>query len=268
MAIIPFEKVREIADSLERDVWMTAHKEWEIDDEYFELGFKVRAPRRVAKVVPPTGRAKVTGAVDQLITSDPAVSRRAIGRGDNAQTDADRIAAWGTLVLKRLDLEMACPPFKEFATNLFLYGYAVMYGPIWNDEAWPFHPDRQGRRRNSKPYRDEMAEWEKKDAGVFPYWGASPHPSKILIDPNSGKVPPFGIMREKRFTINIQREFGEEKVKGAPYELREVTTYFSEDQLLVAVDDDVVQDVDNPFGFVPFTQAFSGFGRDPGVQSM
>ena len=271
MAHLSKEKIVSLARDLRNDVWTSAHTEWAEDDKYFNLEIPVEVPKWASnrKMVPSTARSKVVHAVSQMITAEPSVKRRVLG---NTKADIERselLGPWGSYLLRNLNRQSTESPFKEFVKHLLLYGYGVIYGPIWREDIWPMFPERNGRRRNNKAWQSDMSDWERQVRTIFPFSVEVPHPTKVLLDPSQESSPSFGILHTKRWAKSLKEEYPEAMANASigdkDFGLVECWTYWSEDQytMLCGTGGDVVlTDGENPYGFVPFMQAFSGFGQD------
>lgn len=266
--------VMELAQSLQDDVWTATHAKWKDNDLYYDLAWKVEAPGTAQIVHPQKARATINHASDQLITLEPTVSRRPLGKGKEDQELADKLEPWGALVLQRVQRTGIAPPFRSHGKNLMLYGYTASYGPIWPDTEWPMHVERGQRRRTSAAYRRELEARARETHNWSPFSLDVPHPSKFLMDPMGGKQPSFGILRVQRYLKDVMEEYPEAKLTGRPFSLVTQFVYFSEEQRMVWVtqaavvdrptEGVVVADGENEYGFVPFLQAYSGFGMDSG----
>lgn len=276
MPQLNFEDLTDLLVSLEHDVWLSVWREWKEDAKYYDGEQQITVPVWIQdndhKVVPPSGREKIDHAVDQVVSFEPTVTRWALGDSANAKKRAEKLGKWGTFLLQGFNDEAALPPYKTFAKHMFLYGYANKYGPLWDDNVWPLRPSKR-----KKDFHSLEAKRKEELKNVFPFRMIVPHPSKILLDPTELKKPTFGFYRDKRFFQQLKNEFGdalESNLNFKPYDRVEVTAYWSADQHVLmgqygAGDSGIIfqNPKGNPYGFVPFTQAFLGLGRDIGYDS-
>ena len=266
MPIHDIDYLKEESRQLLNDVWGGTHRNWEEDGDYYEGRITIEVPEWISdnqKIVPASGNNKINKAADQFITSETVVKRPPIGKGESAQKKAEMLSKWATLAARGLNRFSMVPPYKTFGKHLALYGYANKYGPIWDDALWPLNPSK--RRKDYDKLMDKRADSLKQ---IYPFVVQVPHPSKILLDPAEMKQPTFGYLRNRRARKHLWNTYPDKAsdLQGRPYDEVDVLTYWSLDQHVVIVDSAdhpiIIDEKENPYGFVPFSQAFLGLGRD------
>src|SRR3990167_10486518 len=110
MTVHSHDYISELYRGLVSDLWSKTWTQWDVTEKFLDLTFPIEMVNaHVTKIVPPVSRSKVDNAVDQLITSEPAVTRKPMGSGDKATQVADRIDTAGGVVLKNLSPGAAFP---------------------------------------------------------------------------------------------------------------------------------------------------------------
>ena len=279
--------VPKLAEDMRKSVWGQAHLEWASDQAFFDgnIADRIVVPAwaQNRKFMPATAYSKVVNAVAQLITSEPRARRHPLGDGKEAQERANTLSGWGAQVLRGFTRYSTTSPLKEFGKHLFLYGYACLYGPNWDNRLWPDFPKRGARRSSNQAWLNEKAQWEREVSAIFPFQVQVPHPTKVLLDPTAPAVPPWGILPTKRWAQTLKDEFPNivrssshpEEIGFSHGDLRverwepvNVWTYWSEERYIMVVQDNItIADTENPRGYVPFIQALSGFGSDSALES-
>ena len=268
----PIDELESELKSLVEDVWAGPHAEWETDALYYDGEYTVELPEWITKsrkVTPTDPRQTIDHAVDQIITAEPVARRPQVGEKKKARELASTLGTWATHFLRTLNRDAMVPPFKTFGKHLFLYGYAALYGPIWDDAIWPLRPNRQ-----RKDFDEALTRRGEHIKRLFPFRLEVPHPSKILLDPSELKQPTFGYLRTHRYLRSLREEFDKprEQMLGKDWAEVEVYTYWDANQHTVwagSADDRVlIDEKENPYGFVPFRQAFLGLGRDVGFNEI
>ena len=232
------------------EVWRGAHKNWRDWEDVVNQKHKIRVvkpaePRRLS-----FARSKIQSMVDTMVTNSPRVSRDPRAETQEAKAEADKVEKWGKGVLYRLAaVKGMVPPFKMAALYLALLGYSVMKAR-WDTHAWPQKPDGRNKAK--------LARWEEAIETAFPFILEVPHPARVLMPPFEREVS-LAIESRTVSTLSLQEEFPLLSV-NQPRAMLEVVEYWDKERRAVVADGQLVYEKANPFGFVPYTHAYAGFG--------
>ena len=283
--------VREQADYLQK-VWDKTHAKFRDIDQYITLTFPLwdsitqRNPAtRRPEYRPSTPRAVVDHAADTQFANIPVVTCTPIKAG---QAIHEQRADLKEKFLKSvfLDASLMEPqlPFKQAFRNLITYGYTTLEAPIFDASKKPILPvqrkgesDEEFELRNSQ-YKSELIGWN-------PFRIRCHNPTRVLLDPYE-KNPDFAIKRIKLNGMRLKEMTmaRAEQTEGIeiwepgkdPWKPIPIFEYWTCDKHAVIAyphesdyrggyssgHGELIISEDNPWGFVPFVQAFSGWGAD------
>ena len=232
----------------------------------YNLDITVATPSGFDAHIPPTSRAVVDKATDNLITLHPEVSVERRAETEAAQKQADALERFYKRILFKMDRRLPMPLFRASGKNLFIYGMAVIKGPLFDTASWPDKPE-QGEDETSADYEERLEVWEAIRKDACPIYIIPVDPQIILLDPNLDN-PKFVIETFKRKAIQIRTKWPNwegRKPKGGVYnDFDEVdwTEYWSQtERCYIAGSEPVLGPIPNVYGFVPYAPCFSGFGK-------
>ena len=256
-----------LAHSLRMEVWGKAHAKWQQVERILDGNYTIEVPlwAKSPKIVPPTAWKMIHFASAQMISTMPSVHRRPMNNDEADRKLSQQIATWCALTLQNIGRNSTTNPFRDFFSNLNLYGYSVFYGPIPNYKLW----DERYEAFTSENILPNDSEWARKSKAIMPFEVITPNPMSVLMDPNEGKNPTFGIWESQRPRATLERDFGINLADLGPmnrvqnWTPVETVTYADEQHLVMflrQVPEKPIYVIENPLGYVPFTQAFSGLG--------
>lgn len=258
-----------------QDIWAPTHRKMERIDSYIHRTFTVWPEFYSSKNYPNYHPSRANGildhAVDNQLASQPTFHREPVGRGDTHAEKANQIEKWLTAAFVETALQEPQLTDKLIGRHLLAYGYTIRDGPAWDSQEKPDKPTR--KRGETKPEWDaRMSLYENEKRTWFPIRMRATHPARVLMDPME-KVPRMAIKHQHWFAHQLQElteKAGKHLVEkwdagGQPYKPVLCDSYWTRDWhiLMVVEGSRILIAEPNTPGFVPFGQAFSGFGQEP-----
>ena len=242
-------------------IWQQkAHSNWEdtlsIIQQRHEVGGMVVVRKRRLS----TAASTVRVMLDTLITDTPNVTREplqiSLGKAvENEEEGADKSEIFGQGTLDKISKVSGIEaPFRASARHITEYGYYVL-ALRWMSEVWPKKP-----QTGEKEYKRKMEAWENRRK-VFPFEVAAPHPARVLI-PHNDRIPSLAIETSSIYGWQFQQQFPQYARPVKPNELLEVIMYWDDKRMGMVVGDDLVEQKDNEWGFVPYLHGYSGWGQE------
>ena len=293
--------ISEVLQYYERDVWTDAHANWKSYDAYYHRTYNpwegINDPKRPT-YRPSTPTNIIDHAADTQLAFEPRIHRDPIGDGEENKRRADRIEVALQAVVNDAALKEIVLPWKAAGKHLLHYGYAVIEGPLLDNDdldAMPEEPERdkgeeEGEFNNRKAlYRASQRNWN-------PIRIKAPNPSRVLMDPMR-KMPVIAVKRDRIFSYELEAlsrnakagaegsapsiEMVEEydpKVWTKPFQRLSVIYYWTPFYKAVMLSGEpegavsggqadayggkLLWVAENTWGFLPFCHAFAGFGQD------
>ncbi len=278
-----------------KEVWRDTHDNWRTYDTYYDRTFKLWDPKSNRPTVHPAKpRAIIDTAVSQLMGHEPTFERFPRDAGEQTQADSGEKALKSMFEQMAL-LESELTP-ETVKKHLMIYGYAVLEDVLDGADLTEHEKPKpeQDRGESEEAYDKRVLLWEHKKKTLMPFRNRAPHPSDVLMDPST-KESPIAIRVGKWFAGDLVKitesrlDSDGEPLKGEvtkfeprdnPFELVEAIEYWSAtwhglmvlggSSLLGRVisrfsggGDKLLFLEANTWGFVPFEQAFAGFGHQP-----
>lgn len=266
-------------------VWNRTHTErWPLVDTYYNGTVQLwpTGSPRPEWLRSSRGRAIIDHAVDHLLAFEPVVRRFPTGQEEDDRILADNIEKTMQSIMNKAALVENTLTWKQAGKHLLMYGYAIT-----NDAVSAL--DLRAARDKPRKKRDEtdlnferrLAVFEHKKKTLMPFRTRAPHPARVLMDPSS-KEPRVAINTEMIYsqdlhdiTFNrINHNTGKPKrgapgdvsiweVGSDPFELIARREWWTADYHALAVDSTLLFVERNDWRFVPYSQAFAGFGQEP-----
>lgn len=261
-------------------VWSNTHAHWhlKIDPWYWGTTRIWALESQRSQTIPSRARAIIDHATDTLLAYEPKYTRNPIGLGRSNEEAADRVEiALFQIVLDSM-LQDPILAFKQLGKYLSTYGYCVLEGPTWDATVRPVPPVESDFKTGEEfewaqiDYRNSLKHWN-------PIGIRAPHPSRILMDPFT-RNPGMAIRRERLFVKDVRhlvdqlREMNREdqqvnetvSIPGDRYDQVVVAEYWTDDWHSLALGEgnslgEQLFIERNAWGFVPYIQAFAGFGQ-------
>ena len=256
------------------NVWQKTHEKLVKVDRYYNGTFPLWDQAQEKNLTRPeyhpgTARHVIDHAADTQIAYDPQVTRQPVGTGDTHEDDAGDVENWVKAVLRDSALKEPDLPWKRGGKNLIGYGYNIFEGPVLDLTGEPKKP-----KKGEADFTDKMKLYEEQMVGWNPFRIRCPNPSRILLNPYE-KVSTIALKRSKHYshelhtiTTNMDKrkaiilkqwEMGDDWYKL--HDTFEVWTPHW--QALMAKEGGMVFLRKNTWGFVPDSQAYSGWGYEP-----
>ncbi len=278
-----------------KEVWRDTHNNWRTYDTFYERKFKLWDKRLNRPTVHPAkSRAIIDTAVSQLMGHEPTFERFPHDASEQEQADSGEKALKAMFEqMALLEAELTPETAKK---HLMIYGYAIVEDSIDGNDLVEHQKPKpeQEEGEGEVAYDRRIRLWEHKKKTLMPFRNKAPHPSDILMDPNN-KESSIAIKIGKWFVgelVDITQSRMDEDgkpLKGEvakfeprenPFELVEAIEYWTTTwhALLVTGGSSLLNRVlskftgggdqmlilePNTWGFVPFEQAFAGFGHQP-----
>ena len=257
--------VIKFADIIRGEVWGNAHAKWAEAERVLDGTYTLEVPSwaKGSKIVTPTGWKMIHFAAAQMISAIPVIMRRPMDDSEADRKLANKVATFAALTMANIGKHRSLNPWRAFFAYLNLYGYAAFYGPVPDYRLWN---DRYEQFTDKNLLPEEVA-WRRKSKSIMPFVVECPNPMSILMDPDEGKEPSFGMWESERPRFALERDFN----IGERFQMSRVPD-FTPLQTITYVDDNEVSmwlretpdrpiyQAENVMGYIPFTQAFSGLG--------
>ena len=241
------------------DLWRETHDKWRELDSFYNRDFQVwnntadseRLRRPNYRPSKPTNI--INHAADTQMAFTPTVHRGPVGTSKTRETDADSLEPALASILIDSAMKETDHPWKVAGKYLVHYGYAVFEGPFLE------MPKSYVHDRDCNPIRIRV-----------------PNPARVLLDPTE-REPSFVVKKsmmpayrvyelslEKKRTRKSAVEFNLDDYAEDVWQEVEIVECWSDKWHSVkAADQGMIYVERNTLGFVPFTQAFAGFGMSP-----
>ena len=252
-------------------LWRDAHRDWEVIDSFYHQTNKLW-PDGVQRPSLHTARATsiIDHAVDNFLSGEPRVHRNPAGVGRIHKERADMIEPWLQRMLISTGMLEPIPTWKQVAKNMAMYGYAIVEGPVLSMEDMPEEPEKE-KGESKADFNSRMSLFKNEKKTWMPFRVRAPHPARVLLDP-SEKQPREAIKRVRRYAIQLE-EITEKKdaklhgvtlfdAKNEPYRLVDCLEYWSKDIHALVAEGKLLFSEVNTWGYVPFVQAFAGWGQE------
>ena len=261
-----------------REVWSAAHRNWATYDSYRERTYEVwprvdgeeRSGRPSYR--PSTPTSTVDAAINNFMSFHPKIHRDPIGTGEAHQRRSDAVELGLQAIMEDSALREDYIPAREGAGNLIYLGYVVYKGPVLVD---PYlRPPRRYKGETDEEYDTREMAFQAHKNNWNPIRYRTPHPAQVLLNPFEGKQPTRAVEIQTMCARDVQdltarksksRKYAEEYHVGSrqdPYETLTLLHYWTESWHHVKLlDGEDLYTERNPLGYVPFIQAYAGFGR-------
>ena len=264
--------IRDIEGYLSQ-IWTDAHDSWNDKVRYYNGTYDVW-PSELRDLRPsfrpPVGAAKVDGAVDSLLASEPLINRVPETRQD--KTKADVVETWLRGIFDTASSHEPISIWRQSKQNLMLLGTTVIEGPILLETAPPEDPARKPGATEDE-WRQAKSRWDFERSNWMPIRLRVPSPTTVLLEPFS-KRPEVAVKRAQWYAKDIlammdkrrNRRYATSEVgiyKGTtnPYERIPCVEYWSRDWHAMMHPGGLLYVEENAWGFVPFSHCFTGWGQ-------
>lgn len=259
-------------------LWATAREHFEVIDSYihrtYDVWDRTLYPDR-PYFRPSTPAAILAHAADNQLAYEPHISVEPSGRGGKeARENADQMEKFLTAVFKDSSMMEMTLPFKGLGRYLLSYGYGVLEGPKLDLSEEPRPPERHaGEGAGDWAEREEAYEQARRVWNPFRLMAT--HPTWVLLDPTE-KRPTVAVKSTQRYAGDLERVTAQKtrtrrtarlytRPAGASaFTLVSTDEYWSLGwhSLAITGEAEPLFIERNPWGFVPFTHAFGGFGQE------
>ena len=268
-------------------MWSPSKGDWRRVDEWvfqtahiwFDPVSKTKLDR--PEIIPPTATNIVEHMTVALSAYDFSPHREPAGRGKSNEEKADEIEPWISSVFLQAALQEPSLTWMQAGRNLFMYGRAIIQGPLWDTGGKPIEPEKDDGE-SGQEYRDRLAAFESEKRDWFPIRIKAPHPARVLCDPLD-KQPQLVVMRYKMYAYQLEdlttlkkaqedaggpKEVMEWRREAGAYDLIECTEWWSDQWHALAAEKHLKNNgltfvEKNTQGFAPFSQIYSGQGGEP-----
>jgi len=250
------EDIIKLESKLRTDIYGARNTRMKEQAEVRNLQFAVAVPKDFEKYsyIPPTGWAIVENATDQIVIDKPTVEVKPRKDSADAQEDAGILTDYYQSQLWKWHVDAQMPPLREIVKNIMTYGMTV--GKIcWDSSLYLKKYDigdggsvklREGYQKDIREYNTILLE--------------TPDPTTIF--PDTARRPRFVIESYERFGSDIKDswptwECSEEEM----YRLFRWIEYTDIGEYVCIVKDQEIHRIPNPYGFIPYEIAYSGYGK-------
>jgi hypothetical protein len=261
-----------------KELWRRAKNKWKSIDQFVQRKYQVWPERRHRgrpEYRPSTPAHIIDHAADTQMAYDPNVSRPPHTESDESQLKADRIENAITAIFHDSSLKEPNLVWKQAGRYLLQYGYAVIEGPHWSFDEGPMSPQQQ-EYETDEDFDERVKHYGRIKSRHNPIRIHCPHPSTILLDPFQ-KQPDEAIKMSKINMLDLKR-LAVRKILSRDYARELFVPEGCEDwtqleimehwdiswhSIKVMETGQLLYQEPNPWGYVPFTHAFAGFGTEP-----
>jgi len=266
-------------------VWNRTHTErWPLVDTYYNNTFPLwpTGSNRPEWLRPSRGRAIIDHAVDHLLAFEPVLRRFPSSQEEEDKVMADNIEKIMQSIMNRAAIIENTLTWKQAGKHLLMYGYAIVNDAV---SALDLRSSREAPKKKTNEtdtnFERRLAVFEHKKKTLMPFRTRAPHPQRVLMDP-SNKEPRVAINTEMIYsqdlhdiTANrINPKTGKPKrgqpgdvevweVQNDPFERISRREQWTADWHILTVNGSLLFVERNDWGFVPYSQAFAGFGQEP-----
>ena len=255
---ITHQEVKELFQDL-RSHYALTHRQMLEEDRAFEQQFDgiVDVPYEVRIFKSATARNIVEGLRNQIRTNEPTVIFKPEGPSSAALKHSILMQKWGYAMLRKERYFSNIDPTRQNGFDLILRGASCKKIVVDVDQMMEEPP-----RRGTKAYEA----WEDKAIRTWPFRSKAIDPMSIFVPP--GQRKPFSevIEQQVRYAGEIQDMYPtwvNPDKKGARARPVEWLEYYSEEQYWRLADGvPAMDDIENPYGLVPYLFEWSGAGRN------
>lgn len=254
-----------------------------IDLREGRIMFKV--PDGFDKHVPSTAFDKIQDGVNHVMSLKLKAEVPEKAATKKGEKQAGTLTSWlNDKFFKFLPQSDYVDPSRQFTTNMFTYGLAVIKGPFWDYEKWGEEPERD-KGESTEDYDARYGRWKLRRDNCFPFIVRVPDPRIVYFDPTY--PPQFVFESYTRKAITIKKMWPEwdmtlDGSKGyRPMDDVTWCEYWDADKRLfwiqdspVAAGDHILGSIvpekgtkgtvkdfrENAYGYVPYIVKFSGIG--------
>ena len=251
-------------------VWSQAISNWE-ENARFYTQEELIWDRSVEPGSRPTRRpglwtAVIDHAVANQLSDEPRFTRHPVKKGEIHKERANRIERWLGVVFEILVKNAVENPIKACNRNFCTYGYTSVDAPRLR--MLPKEQPKRKRGEKKEDFEKRLERYERELVTYMPFTMETPPPGQLLLDPTK-KYPTEGLGRFKMYAYELadltlrKAQVGrgvEWTLEGDPYEQIEVVEFFSLDEHKLLKGSEARVQEPNPWGFIPFKHAFSGWG--------
>jgi hypothetical protein len=259
-------------------LWRHAKNKWKSIDTYVQRKYQVWPERRHRgrpQYRPSTPAHIIDHAADTQMAYDPNVSRAPHTDSDDSQLKADRIENAVTAILHDSSLKEPNLVWKQAGRYLLQYGYAVIEGPHWNFDEGPVSP-RQQEYDTEEEFEERTKHYKRIKSRHNPIRIHCPHPSTVLLDPFQKQ--PDEALKISKVSLRDLKKLSVRKLETRDYaqelQIPDGWEDWSQVEIMEHWDNcwhsikmmetgQLLYQEPNPWGYVPFTHAFAGFGGEP-----
>jgi len=226
---------------------------------YYEQIFTFEnMPADVTPYKSPSPRKHIDAAVAHVLGLKESVDMPLPNENKGTKELVQNLINFGTAHLENVNKSR--PSNKRASLKHgFLYGLFPQRGPIYVPRLGP----EKLKGESQSDYSDRVKEFDKSLEYTTPFQYRNVHPLNILFD--DADNPTFVIELISRKALSVHNEFPDwnwGKYSDKPFETVEFWTYWTKDDYCCFVDDNIVKQVDNIHGHIPYTIGDAGYGLD------
>ena len=263
-------------------IWRDTHLAWDTKVSFYN-GTNAIWPDSIPEgsrpsYHPGTAAAKVDGAVNTMLATEPQVHVFGKGEGERAEARAAKLEPWLTAAFMAANRREVVPTWRQAKQGLVLQGWTVIEGP-WLEETKPPEKPEIERGETGDEFEARVMRWEYEKSVWNPIRFSVPPSKSVLVDPLERRVM-AAVKRGRWYAKDIGRMLANKKAKKyADVEVGDWTEPSREYEFWNCVelwlpewhamirpnsgegDGKLLYVEENAWGFVPFTHSFSGWGH-------
>lgn len=220
----------------------------------------IKLPADTPVHYPSTAPAIVDHFVDQVRTSNPAVTIGPLGKGSRSEERRSLLEAFGRLTLERTTLTEDDPIWDYVTFGLGLLGASCLR-VLFDESKWSDKAEEQ--------------------AYLWPFTVRALHPKNVIVSPGHRFPYAYVIERQRRYVSELKADYPDWKplTKGGlednrlgPTDHTEVLIYWDSETYAMFAGNNKVFDKPNLLGCPPYIWGYSGLGHksedsDPDAQA-
>jgi hypothetical protein len=238
------EQMLKIKKDLQDEVFGRVRSTYDEYMNYYEQNVAIgNIPPEVEIYKPPTAREDVNAAVSHIMSLGHTCTVPYWSETEEAKKQANILEGFGNAFLQIIDKKFSNLR-RNCIKNGILYGAFIRKGPLYIPRI--------------RPEGIADKEWEKTLEGTFPFHFRSVHPKNAVWVDGEIFIEEF-----TRKAIQVKANWPEWDIGDRDlFDDVKWWEFWTPSQRVYFVDNEIVDNVDNEYGFIPYDVGYGGFGRD------
>ena len=230
------------------------------DTYYRKFHNQIQLPQGVPVHEASTARNLVDNLADQIRTDSPRISFDARGTSKKALDHKELMELVGQHLMDGIVREAVIDPFGQ-AVHDEIRDSAACIKFLVDTYKLPQEPPTDATEK-------ELREWRVMRADTWAFDVRAVDPLQVFIAPGRKQPPAFVLEYQQRLEAEVALDYPEvyktreeRGFKRSAINLVDWFEYWDADHFMVEVDGQLIEDKENPYGFVPYAWEYNGLGR-------